>query len=115
MSKMIQCPTQTERYADISKRSGFPVDVVKRILTSEAESTLDNLKEGKRVVLYGVCSLTPTVKKRVGLLGSTERIAVVECKPSPILADTLNKLDKFEIQQEDTLAGVRVQSLACLE
>lgn len=114
MGKMIKCMTQAERYEDISKRSGLPLEVVKRVMDCEAASVLDSLKRGERAVLYGRCSMTPVIKKRVGLMGVSEKVVTIDCKPSPILGDTLNQIAKYEIQ-EDNLEGIRVKTLSYLD
>lgn len=109
---MIKAKTIPERTADICNRSGLPADVVQRVLEARAESILDDLKHGMRVVDYGVCSLKPQISSKLAVGGGVKQTVSVKCSPSPRIVDALNALDKFEIDESDNDKGsIEVKTL----
>lgn len=108
---MVKAKTINERIQDICNRSGLSADIVNRVMDARAESILDDLKNGMRVVDYGVCSLTPTVGQKVGI-GGIHNVVAVKCKVSPKITDTLNEVPDYQVDTSDDDKGsIRVKTL----
>lgn len=109
---MIKAKTIPERVQDISNRCGLSVDVVQRVLEARADSILDDLRNGMRVVDYGVCSLKPCIGKRIGVNGMVNYISV-RCEASPKIVDALNEVPNYQLDETDDDNGsIRVKTLS---
>jgi hypothetical protein len=112
---MIKSKTIPERIQDICNRSGLSADIVKRVLSARADSIMDDLMHGMRVVDYGVCSLKPEVTKKIGIGGMKDYVSVT-CSVSPKIIDTLNSIEGYKVDDTDDDRGsVRVQTLHSFE
>ena len=101
---MVKAKTIAERVQDISQRSGLSVDIVQRVLSARADSILNDLKNGMRVVDYGVVSMTPVMQTAVVPGGIGKRVAV-KCTASPRIVDTLNEIAGYSVDEEDDDKG----------
>lgn len=90
------------RYDDICKISGLSEDIVRRVLKASRQSLAKSAKRGQRSTLPGICTIIPELKQRIEL-GGTEVTSYIKLKavPSNALASELDKLSKFENEEEN--------------
>lgn len=108
---MVKAKTIAERMQDIVERSGLSMDIVQRVMSARADSILDDLMSGMRVVDYGVCSLTPYTTKKLSVGGVGNHVGV-KCDVSPRIVEALNNVDNYEVDESDDDRGsIRVVTL----
>lgn len=108
---MIKTKTIAERMQDICNRSGLSMEIVQRVMIARADSILDDLKNGLRVVDYGVSSMTPYTTNKL-CVGGMGKYVGVKCEVSPRIIDALNSVENYTIDESDDDNGnVRVQTL----
>lgn len=109
--------TAQERLEDISRRSGFSIDICRRVLNAESESAIDSLKKGERVNLIGRVTLRPEMRHKVGLNGNIENIVKVKSLVSSSLESALVDVKEFKTDSnnEDTNdSGIRLKQIPSL-
>lgn len=99
-----------QRYEDISKRSGFSEDVVRRVLKASRESLAYSLKHGEGATLPGIVKMVPELKEKIvdySLMNCAEsgvktvRYIKVKACASSALETELDKLGNYEERQVD--------------
>lgn len=92
--------TVNERLEDISRISGFSVEIVRKVLNAEQESILKSLKKGERATLIGRCTLEPVIRQKIvpGREGPVNYIKV-RAAVSSIIKDNLENMEGFEREE----------------
>ena len=108
---MLKAKTGPERLQDIVARSGLSPDIVRRVLDARAASAMDDLKAGRRVVDFGICSLVPVIGSQVGYDGLHNKVTV-KCTVSPRILDTLNAIPDYKLDDNvEKQDGIMASSL----
>lgn len=97
--------TVNERIEDIKRRTGYSENVIRSVLTAEAESALDSLKKGERVTLINRVSLIPQRDSKLDFEGNRHYFVTAKAKVLGSLNDKLAQYEKFEnedIEVEDS-------------
>lgn len=105
--------TAQERIEDISKRSGFSVDICRRVLNAEAESIINSLRKGERATLSGRVTLRPEMRQRMGLNCQVENVVKVKAEISSVIEAALSDVKEFEasdIKEKDTVKSRQIPS-----
>lgn len=107
-----KCMKVQERYIDISKRTGYSVDTVERVLQGRKESIIDDLKNGRGVIDYGICQINPYMQSILSVHGVIKNKPRLKIVASKNLVETLGNIENFTIDEDEGEIGVRVQTLA---
>jgi len=99
--------TVNERLEDISKISGFSVEIVRKVLNAEKESIAKSLKKGERATLIGRCTIEPFIRQKIkpgeGIISYIKLRASV----SNVLSSEFEKIDKFETNENGEEITIR--------
>lgn len=107
---MIKAKNYQDRINDICGRTNLSYDIVKRVLDADADSILDDLKKGYRVVKRGVCSFTPSTY--AGFKGNNVgKLVSVKCDVSPRITNELNSIEDYGVEVEDLSSEIVTLSL----
>lgn len=103
-----------DRYDDISALSGLSEDIIRRVYKATRTSLAKSLKKGERATLPGICTITPEIKHRIELGGTSMSSAIkLKAKASPALENELEKLSSFvedKEQNEQDTPKLRIES-----
>lgn len=113
--------TVNERLEDISRLSGFSIEIIRKIQQAELESVLSSLKKGERATIIGRCTIEPCIRSKikpgVGIVDYVKAKASV----SHVISDELEDLRGFEksdansesskLLNQPGIATIQIQSL----
>lgn len=114
MAKM----TLQHRYEDIARRCGLSENVVKRVLSAQADSVIDSLKEGESATVPLLCTLKPQMRKGMFVNeGMTERNYIkIKATPLDSLRNRMEQVEKYsDTEDEDEVDDfIRVAQIGSL-
>jgi hypothetical protein len=93
--------TVNERLEDISKISGFSIEIVRKILNAEQESIIESLKKGERATLIGRCTITPCMRQKIKPGMGVRPCIKLHANVSNIISDELEEMEAYEVDEVD--------------
>lgn len=106
--------TTQERYADISKKSGMSIEIVRRVLLAERDSIIESLKRGERATLIGRCTLVPEMRKQVVVGGAFENYIKVNSDVASSIESALENVKEFNESEQEVDYGIRLTQIPAL-
>jgi len=111
--------TVNERLEDISRISGFSVEIIRKIQQAELESILNSLKKGERATLIGRCTIEPCIRSKIQPGGGIVDYIKAKASVSHVISDALGELTGFETSDSESsklsnqpgVAAVQIPSL----
>jgi len=113
--------TVNERLEDISRISGFSVEIIRKIQKAELESIVKSLKRGERATLIGRCTIEPCIRQKIKPGKGVVNYVKLRASVSHVISDELEKLEAFEKPDENSessrllndpdVATVQIESL----
>lgn len=98
--------TVNERIDDIKKRTGYSENVIRRVLTAEAESALESLKKGERVTLINRVALIPEVHTRFDFSGNKLKFLTAKATVLGSMNDKLAEYSDYVSDESDVPDGI---------
>lgn len=112
--------TLQQRYEDIAKRSGFSENVVKRVMSAQADSIIQSLKSGDSATIPQICKINPELRKCIkkdpnGGFIETKYIRV-RAKPMYSLQEKLGDIEEYieDTEENNEDEDIRVAQIGSL-
>ena len=98
--------TVSERYADISRRTGLSEDIIRSILSATRDSIADSLRREDRATIPGICTFTSEMRRMMKLNPETQsmestKFVKIKSKPSEAFEQLINTESSIQKMSEE--------------